>query len=281
MLLHCLFTLLFWLSGCSQLDESAPDALPAEVEPTRTAVVPMIREASGIADSKTLPGHLWVQEDSGNPPQLYLLGHDGKVFKTIYLKGAKNRDWEDLALAGDQLYLADIGDNNHVATEYTIYRFKEPQPATDTVRSFTTIRFRYPDGPHDAEAFLVDPNTKDILLLTKQDSLSSVYKLKHPYSTTATNVAQRVGTLPYPFVVSAAVSPNGKEAIVKTYSALYLYRQKANETLEEFLLQDFQPLPYRIEPQGEAVTFAATGAGYFTLSEKGLASAVHLYFYQR
>ncbi|WP_207433112.1 hypothetical protein [Sabulibacter ruber] len=277
--LYFILVLQVWLSSCSKLEDNLTEEI-ADPEPMKIAVTPMIQETSGMADSKSYSGYIWVHEDSGNPTQLFLLEHSGRVFRTIFIEGVKNRDWEDMALVGDQLYLADIGDNSKTVQEYTIYQFKEPSPSTDTVKNITPIRFRYPDGSHDAEAFLVDPKTKDILLLTKQDSLSAIYKLSYPYSTTSTNVAELVGNLPYPFVVSAAISRDGKEAIVKTYSALYHYRQKTNEPLAEFLLKDFKTLPYRIEPQGEAVTFAAADSGYFTLSEKGMAAAVSLYFYK-
>ncbi|WP_181304710.1 hypothetical protein [Rufibacter sp. XAAS-G3-1] len=279
--LDIFFSFLLGLAGCQKSEEEANVVPTQQVAPTKTLVTPMIQEASGIADSKTVPGHLWVQEDSGNPAQLYLLAHTGAVLKKISIKGAENRDWEDMALSGDRLYLADIGDNSKTAREYFIYHFKEPSAATETIRNVSVIRYQYPDGFHDAEAFLVDPKTKDILIFTKTDTLSRLYKLTYPYASTSLTTAKLVGNLPHPYVVSAALSPNGKEAIIKTYGALYRYAQKANESLEEYLLKDFTTLPYTIEPQGESVTFAAADSGYFTLSEKGLASAVQLYFYKR
>ncbi|ALJ01380.1 hypothetical protein DC20_10800 [Rufibacter tibetensis] len=269
------------IANCSSTNDTIKIDTPVNTEPSKKLVIPIINEASGIADSKTLPGHLWVQEDSGNPAQLILLNHNGKVVKKIPIKGVKNRDWEDMALVGNQLYLADIGDNAKVAKEYFIYHFKEPTSSTDTVGNVSVIRYKYPDGSHDAEAFLIDPKTKNILLITKTDTLSRVFKLTYPFAPSM-NEAKLVGTLSYPYVVSAALSPNGKEAIVKTYGALYHYKQKSNESLETYLLKGpFKSLPYHIEPQGESVTFSATNSGYFTLSEKGLAAAVNLYFYGR
>jgi hypothetical protein len=274
------FSFLLGLAGCQKSEDEVNVDPVQQVAPSKTPVVPMILEASGIADSKTVPGHLWVQEDSGNPAQLYLLAHTGAVSKKIPIKGAENRDWEDMVLSGDQVYIADIGDNNQTAKEYLIYHFKEPSATTDTIRNVSAIRFQYPDGSHDAEAFLVDPKTKDILIFTKTDTNSRLYKLTYPYATSL-NTAKLVGNLPHPYVVSAALSPNGKEVLLKTYGALYRYEQKADEPLEEFLLKDYTTLPYTIEPQGESVAFAADGSGYFTLSEKGLASAVNLFFYKR
>jgi len=137
---------------------------------------------------------LWVEEDSGNPPQLFLLGHDGNVRKTIYIKGAVNRDWEDITLVNDTIYVADIGDNNLNFSDYIIYQFVEPSASTDTVSNFNTIHFAYPDGPHDAEAFLVDPTTKDIYIITKLDASSKIYKLSFPYSAASVDTVSLVGT---------------------------------------------------------------------------------------
>ena len=255
---------------------TAFDSIPV-VKPA----IPIINEASGIADSKINSGYLWVEEDSGNPPQLYLLGHDGKVLKTIYIKGAVNRDWEDMTLANDTIYIADIGDNNQTYPDYAIYQFAEPPSSMDTVTSFNTIRFMYPDGSHDAEAFLIDASTKDIYIITKRDNPSKIYKLSFPYSVTSVNTVTLVSSLPYTIVVSAAMSHDGKEIIVKTYTSLYYYTRSPGEMIEQALNKNYTTLPYIPESQGEAITFAADDSGFFTLSEKGFASAVNLYFYKR
>ncbi|HUR12817.1 MAG TPA: hypothetical protein VM012_15680, partial [Flavitalea sp.] len=100
--------------------------------PVKVELRDLINEASGIADSEKNPGNLWVEEDSGNPPQLILLGHDGTIRKKIPLKGATNRDWEDVALSavpgrqGSFLFIAETGDNGQLFPNYLIYRFPEP-----------------------------------------------------------------------------------------------------------------------------------------------------------
>lgn len=267
----------FW--SCRK-DTAAGPLLIFDSIPVARTVDPLLREASGIADSKTGKG-LWVQEDSGNPTQLYLLGYDGKLARKVYLSGVTNRDWEDLALVDNQLYLADIGDNNKVYADYTIYRFDEPAPGTDTVANIQAIRFRYPDGAHDAEAILVDPSTKDLYIITKGDKPSRIYKVAYPYSTTTVQTATAAGSLGYSGVVGAALSANGRELLVKTYFQLYYYQRPAGATLEQVLQKGGVRLPYQPEPQGEAVTFAADNGGFYTLSEKGFFNRVDLFFYQR
>jgi hypothetical protein len=210
------------LLNCNKELTSLDTDLIFDSIPVIKPVVPIINEASGIADSKINPGYLWVEEDSGNPPQLYLLGHDGHVSKTIYIKGAINRDWEDMTRINDTIYVADIGDNNLGFSDHTIYKFAEPTASTDTVTSFSTIHFAYPDGAHDAEAFLVEPTTKDIYIITKRDASSKIYKLSFPYNTPTVDTASLVGTLNYNEVVSAAMGSRRKRNYNKNLSGFIL-----------------------------------------------------------
>lgn len=249
--------------------------------PSVVTVTPIINEASGIADSRRNPGFLWAQEDGGNPTQLYLLSHAGTVQKEIFLDGVTNRDWEDMALVDNEIYIGEIGDNNAVYAEYAIHKFPEPVMGVDTVYNLETIRFRYADGPRDAEAFLVDPSDKSIYLISKRDNPSRVYKLTPPYSNASVNIAKQVGELQLTGVVGAALSSDRKEIIIKTYFGLGHYKVAGGEKLESALGKTPFVLPYVVEPQGEAVCFSNSGNGYFTLSEKGVASEVKLYFYKR
>lgn len=241
----------------------------------------VIKEASGIADSKNNPGYLWVEQDSGNPPMLYLLKHDGVISDSVYIKGATNRDWEDIILAGENLYIGDIGDNNASYGEYTIYKLAEPAAGTDTVTTFERIKFTYADSAHDAEAFLVDPSTNDIYIITKRDAKSKLYKLSYPQSTTATNEAVYIMDLTFSGAVSAALSPDSKEIIIKTYMQLYHYDKKAGEKIEDALAKAPSTLDYQVEAQGEAISFSLDNKGFFTLSEEALGITPKLNFYKR
>ncbi|MGB3008458.1 MAG: hypothetical protein WBC06_18220 [Chitinophagaceae bacterium] len=255
------------------------EILPFDSIPVVKLINPIIEEGSGIADSKANPGYLWVQEDSGNPAELFLLSYNGVTLKKIYIKNSSNRDWEDIALSGSDLYIADIGDNQQVYTEYTIYRVPEPISTLDTANSLEAIKFKYPDGSHDAEAFLIDPSTKDIYIITKRDVPAGIYKLSYPYS--SMNTVILVTTLPFFGITGAALSFNGKEIIIRTYLNLYLFSRTTGQSIEKALQSKYIILPYISEPQGEAVTFANDNSGFFTLSEKGVAPGVNLYFYKR
>lgn len=271
----------FFLLGSSCHKSSAAAEPEFDSIPVVKPLSPIINETSGIADSRANPGFLWAQEDSGNPPQLYLVRHDGQVVKTIYIKNAVNRDWEDVVLSENDLYIGEIGDNQRQYAEYSFYRFPEPVSSLDTVRNAEQIKFRYPDGPHDAEAFLVDPTTRDVYIITKQDQPSGIYRLAFPYSTAQVNTAVHIGPLTYSGAVGAALSADGSQIIIKTYGSLYHYKRSSGESIAQALQKTPATLPYSPEPQGESVCFALNNSGFFTLSEKLFSSAVELRFYRR
>jgi hypothetical protein len=62
---------------------------------------------------------------------------------------------------------------------------------------------------------------------------------------------------------------------------LFYYKRQAGKTIEQALKGTYISLTYLLEPQGEAVTFASDGSGFYTASEKGFATWVNLYFYKR
>lgn len=56
-----------------------------------------IVEASGLAASVRGGDFLWLMNDSGGEPVLYLAGTDGSDRGSAKVEGAVNVDWEDLA----------------------------------------------------------------------------------------------------------------------------------------------------------------------------------------
>ncbi len=279
---------LFFLD-CQKETEQPGTGLPFEMTPDTTAITPgLIDEASGISDSKKNPGFIWVQEDSGNPPELTLLSYAGAVQKKIHIKGAVNRDWEDIVLAagpaaGDNyLYIAETGDNTATYPDYGIYRFKEPDAGTDTVFAWDEISFKYPDQAHDCEAIIVDNATKDIYLLSKRDSTSKIFKLAYPQSTSSTITATAAGTMTITGVCSAAISPDGTEILVKTYTNVYYWKRNTGESIAAALQRVPVTLGYVLEPQGEAICFRNDNSGFYTLSERPFfAGFVTLNLYKR
>lgn len=246
-----------------------------------------INEASGIAASLRTPGLLYTHNDSGGAAALYVLNKIGLMPARIILPGARNRDWEDIAVARDpqsgtpHIYIGDIGDNQAQYSSCTIYRFPEPA-ITDTLLKVTrieSIEFAYEDGPRDAEAMFIDPRSGDIFIISKREERSGIYRIPHPQSTTLLNVAERIGSLPYNWVTAADISPSGKYILVKTYSSINRYARGPGESIGEALQGKCRSLKYLLEEQGEAVAWDSRGKGYFTISERLGATPVNLYYY--
>ncbi|MBC7848087.1 MAG: hypothetical protein H7Y31_00055 [Chitinophagaceae bacterium] len=281
-----LFVSLSFDISCKKKSSTNPSSGYSDT-PVAVSIPSGLEEASGIADSYANNGCLWVEQDSGNPPALSLLGHDGVLRKTIPLRGATNTDWEDITVSNGPdaskkyIYIGDFGDNNAVRSKCSIYRFEEPLLTLDSVRAYDKIEFSYADGPRDAESLIIDPNSKDIYIITKRETKSRVYKLSFPYSVSNINTANFVSELPYKGVTSAALRVEGGGLIIKTYSSIYLYSNPSGNTLPTTLAGNYTTLGYVVEQLGEAVTFKIDGSGFFTLSEKGPFGSQSLNFYKK
>lgn len=254
-----------------------------------------ISEASGLAasfqavNSKNMQV-LWTHNDSGSENKIFLLNQDGKNLTEFTIKGASNRDWEEMAVCKHQntsyIYVADIGDNNRAFSTYTIYKFKEPNlnnitTQTNTIEEVEKINFQYADGSRDAETLLVEPTSQDIYIVSKRDAKSRLYVIRFPYSQTTTNTAQFLAELPFSGAVGGSISPSGKEVLIKNYGKVFYWKKANNENLETLLQTKPIELPYTAEPQGEAIAWKADETGYFTLSEAAGTLPQSLYFYQR
>lgn len=270
-------------SGRSIKFESAPEQFKIQAG--------IVDEASGIVPSASVNGSLWTLQDSGQPASLYLISGDGKSIKEYGIPGAVNRDWEDIAIGSgprdgvNYVLIADIGNNNAPVSEVsTIYRIPEIADANGTFDGgqLERIRFRYPDGPRDAETLLLDPVTRDIFILSKESN-TGIYRIAYPQSTSETITAEKVGVVPgLSLATGGDISVDGSEVIVRTYPSTYYWSRKSGETIGQTLVRNAVSNPMvSLEPQGEAICFDRSSAGFYTLSEKGNATSVTLNYYKR
>ena len=254
-----------------------------------------IDEASGIIISRQNPDMFWTHNDNGDFNRIFLVHKNGAWKGTFLLKGAINRDWEDIAAGPgpmenvNYLFVGDIGDNTATQKYKHIYRFPEPDiNKADTsvnwveLGNVEKITFVYPDGiVMDSETLLVDPWTKDIYLVTKMEKPVTIYRLRFPQSTMDTVVAEKYGTLPFTYAVAGDISADGKEILIKTYDAVYLWTRNNGESMRDAFIRPPFRLKYMPEPQGEAIAFALDSTGFYTLSEILYGVLPRIYFYKR
>jgi len=249
-----------------------------------------LSEISGIAASINNPGKIWAHNDSGNDAEVFLIDTDLNIKLKVELKGIKNRDWEDIAVGPgpidgkNYIYVAEIGDNEAKYTYKHILRFEEPVAGSEkkiAIDAFETITFQLPQQRKDTESLLLDPSTKDIYIISKREEPVFVYQLKYPYSTSDTLTASEVLSLPFTQIVGGDFSPDGKEILLKNYQNIYYWSNPKGKPVAEILKEKPQLLPYEEEPQGEAITWARDGSGFYTLSEMNPTEKTYLYFYKR
>ncbi|HET9558776.1 MAG TPA: hypothetical protein VFS70_16690 [Actinomycetota bacterium] len=227
-----------------------------------------ILESSGLALSRRHEAVLWTHNDSGGGPRLYAVGSDGRTLATLTLGGAAARDWEGMATGRDDrgrpaLFVGDIGDNNGVWPEVAVYRVAEPAELRDATVPAARYRLRYADGPHDAEALLVDPRSNRLYVATKEVAGGGLYRAPARLRTGQVNLLRRVARVP-PVVTDGAWLPDGRGFVLRDYQDAYVYAAPGRR------VGAFE-LP--LQQQGESLTASADGRSVLAGSE-GVASEV-------
>jgi len=173
----------------------------------------------------------------------------GKLVRRISLP--QNVDWEDIAARGKTLYVGDIGDNAMSRPSITVYRATEP------------IELRYPDGPHDAEALLVDGPR--IVIVTK--SLSGEARI---YTAHRPGVLRRAGTVQLGLgepVTGGDSTP--RVVVLRTYDRAFVWTRRPGESIAHALRREpcTAGASLASEGQGESIALARDGRSFWTLPE--------------
>ncbi len=249
-----------------------------------------ITESSGLAASRCQTDVFWTHNDSGDKAFIFAVNSKGAKLGTYLVKGAKNVDWEDMALLKDAngecfLYIGDIGNNLRTRGELTIYRVKEPQVSASaansskknpqTTENADPIKVEYPDFRHDAETLMVHPKTAEIYILTKRLSgAAGVYKLPKNYDENKVNRLKKIAdftvpAIPNGFLTGGDISPDGKRVVICDYFGAYEIVLPENaKSFDEIWRQAPQIIELGERAQGEAISYSSDGKSIFATSEK-------------
>ena len=246
-------------------------------------------EASGIAASRRSPGTFWLIDDDG-PARLYAIDATGADLGHVDVKGARNVNFEDIAaftLDGrPYLLIADIGDNDAIRRQLTVYVVAEPDPGAKKVAIAWSFDFSYPGGPADAESLAVDATTDQVLVLTKRQIPAVLHSLPLRPAGGEQLVATRLGaidTLPQPTrgnVASAPlkkywwwqptamdITPDGRVAVILTYHGVYYYPRAGLEDWAAAFARKPVVLAVGDYDHAESVAFGPDTASIFVTFE--------------
>lgn len=237
-------------------------------------------EISGITESIQFKDILYVHEDKPGKNFIYITNKKGADLGRIILDGVSPADWEDITLGpgpistNSYVYVADIGDNNALNPYATIYRFVEPQMSglssgTEIhIKEIDKIKVSYSRGATNAETILLDPLTRDLYILTKENSKTHVYQIPYPQSTNTTITAKPIALLGFDYLTSGAISTDGQEILLRNKSQIWYWKRASNETILNTLSRKPLDAPYAAnEHQGEAICFKPDRTGFMTISE--------------
>lgn len=238
-----------------------------------------LAEVSGMAASRANENLLWVSND-GDSGRVYAIRTDGKLVAELRLP-VRVLDVEEVTLGpgpedgADYLYVGDIGDNDSRRFEITVVRVKEPAAGRLEgglkIEQAEQFRLAYPDGPHDAEAMFIDPESQVLYIVTKEPQGGRLYSV--PLAALKDRVRSElalVGRVNADSVSGGAISPDGRRIVLRREEHGWLWNRRSGASVAEALQGTPQVVTVRGRRQGkngEAVAFLSDSKRYLTLSE--------------
>ncbi len=216
-----------------------------------------ITESSGLA---YLDDTLLTVNDAGGEALIYCSsGTTGEVTGTIRFATKDPVDVEAVTTEPDgTIWVGDVGDNDEKRDSISLFRISPGAPLTGD-HSAPAERFKvsYPDGPHNAEAVLVSPETGEVLIVTKSDSGAAVYSAGTEPTDGA--VLKRVPASYLPKNVSdGSFDSTGKQVWLRNDNTVSVYSYPGWTTLIKAVLPK--------DPNGEGLS-RGPGSSWLTDSE--------------
>jgi hypothetical protein len=212
-------------------------------------------------------GDLWAVSDGGRSVQVHRIDRSSCAPIDTRTAEVDPYDVEDLAVGPDgALWVADIGDNERVRDTVAVVVMPERGDAR-------LHRLTYPDGPHDAEALLVDTDGRPFVITKEVGRPAGLYRTAEPPEGEGPTPLLPVGELALPasdtlggpvggigsrLVTGAALSADGTVAAVRTYTDAWLFAVSGGDFVAAFN-QTPARIPLPDEPQGEAIAFEPDG----------------------
>jgi hypothetical protein len=241
----------------------AADPTPGAPKKLFTIDDSRVDESSGLAKSSRYENIWWTVNDSGDTARVFGVDQTGKVRVQLKFK-APVKDVEAIAVDRDgTIYVADIGDNNRNRDQIEVYTIPEPDQLEDEDNvKFHRYDFTYPDGAHDAETLLIEPETKRLYFVTKvKNKAGTIFAAPEQASREGTNKLTELADAPAsPYgVTDGTFMPDGKTVVLRTYLDVATVAWSETPTL---VARAATPVA-----QGESVAVGPTGSDILVGSE--------------
>ncbi len=190
-----------------------------------------ITESSMLARSDAHEGVWWTANDSGDSARIFAVDKTGKTVAEVTYDGPA-RDVEAMAIGTNKrIYVGDIGDNLSNQKTVTVYSLPEPDELEDQKVKVRPYKFRYPDGPHNAEALLINPQTNRLYIVTKEMPRSAIYAAPTPdeMSRTEVNDLEKIGNAPA-IISDGTFTPDGRRLLLRSFDSLTVLSWPALKT---------------------------------------------------
>ena len=272
---------------CCMYSESSYAQNPEILGKVRSA---SITEISGIIPYSYEEGYFWVHNDSGDKSAFYLIDKEANLKVIVDVKGVKFIDIEEIGRFNingvPHLVIADMGNNSRNREILSLYVITEPKLNTEAlsvnmeVDIVKQIRFKYADKRRDAEAFFIDPIDGHLYIFSKRDFKSEIFRVALDLQHDEVQELHSLGKLPFTFSTAADISADGKHILIKNITDIFYWERSANESILQTLSKKYNKIPYKVEPQGEALCFDLNKRYFYTISERALGLEAYLYKYE-
>lgn len=245
----------------------APVAAVPEPRTLCTVGDERLAELSGLAADAA---GVWAIPDGGRRTEVFRIDPRDCAIVQTRTAAIDPRDIEDLAIGPDgALWVSDIGDNDRRRETVAVIVL----PARGEPRLHRLV---YPDGPHDAEALLVDATGSAVIVTKDAAQPAGIYRTDGAPAGKGPTPLVRAGELTLPpsdtvggplgglgsrVVTGAARSADGGVVAVRSYTDAWLYPVRDGDVAGALARPVAEPVrvPLPGEPQGEAVAFLPDG----------------------
>ena len=120
---------------------------------------------------------------------------------------------------------------------------------------------------------MLDQHDQKIYIISKREDSVGVYSAPLNSPVGKINILKKEEKLFFPgfpkikWITAGDISRDGSEIIVKSYGNIFYWKRKNGESVVNCLKETPKILPYKPEPQGEAIGFCHDGQSYYTISE--------------